>query len=72
LHFAAFKDLPLHCSLLYRRGASLEPKDYQGMTPLDVAIQHQQADAVTILRLCKLAAEVSSSLLLLFPSFALH
>ena len=38
-------------------GASLEKKDLQAQTPLDLAVQQRRVDCVTLLRLCKLSME---------------
>jgi len=51
LHFCASKDLTTHAVLLFKRGANLEPKDRNGRTPLDIALEAQHAHSVTLLRL---------------------
>lgn len=57
VHIAAEQGYTQCLLLLYRRGAPLDTKDHAGLTPVDLALQHQKADSVTLLRLALLSAE---------------
>jgi len=47
--------------LLHKRGASLNVKDCNGLTPVELALRNQNADSVTLLRLAQLSADEASS-----------
>lgn len=59
-HYAARK-FPMCIALLCKRGAKLDIKNNENLMPIDVALKHENADCVTVLRLASQAYEEKQS-----------
>jgi ankyrin repeat protein len=57
LHLAASRGATHCASVLIRNGANLDLKDAKGKTALDIAVDSERADCVTLLRLAQLAKQ---------------